>query len=391
MHFKQFIERVNNSITDASFIKLSFGNYIGADSFLKQIFVKPCLIKKQVHYQFTYRNKTNDVAKNYLAIEALTLIAQYAETEFGIMTLFTKTEEVIYEKLKNGKSRIRIKANIITADYATLAHDSIKHRNIANTSALYLHLLGITDKQGKVLHTSQDKYKQINHYIEILSSHISKLAETKPLHIADMGCGKGYLTFALYDYIKNNLQKNVFITGVENRPDLVAQCNTYSQQSAFTQLQFVENNIAQYDAGLVNVLIALHACDTATDDAIAKGILSQADLIVVAPCCHKQIRRAIEKSNTKNNFSYITKHGIMLERTAEMITDSMRALILEYHGYKTKVFEFITDVHTPKNIMIIAEKGTIDKSKQPAILDTLSKAKAEFGIDQHYLEQVIAH
>jgi SAM-dependent methyltransferase len=389
MALQQFLEYLHNCITTNTFIKISFGNYIGADTQLKQIFVKPIAIKSVLHYQFTYRYKTNDVAKNYTPDEAFSLITKNADVEFGITTLFSNAAEIILETLKNNKKRIRIIEKTARIESSLFQNDKIKNRNITDTNATYLHLLGITDIQGNVLKASQDKYKQINHYIEILSSLFQKMDIASSLQIVDMGCGKGYLTFALYDYLKNNLQKNVEIIGVENRADLVAKCNSYAHQSNFTNLYFVENNIAQYDASKANVLIALHACDTATDDAIAKGIQAKSNLIVVAPCCHKQIRKEIEINKAKNSFEYITKHGIMLERTAEMITDSMRALILEYHGYKTKVFEFITNIHTPKNIMIVAEKGTINNENQIKILSQLNAAKVEFGITHHYLETLL--
>jgi len=175
--------------------------------------------------------------------------------------------------------------------------------------------------------------------------------------VADMGSGKGYLTFALYDYLTNSLGMNTEITGVEYRHDLVNLCNDISEKSAFTQLKFTQSTIEDFDPKNTNILIALHACDTATDDAIAKGIEAEADLIVVAPCCHKQIRREMEKSKAQNDLQFLTQHGIFMERQAEMVTDGIRALVLEYFGYSTKVFEFISDTHTPKNAMIIGMKN----------------------------------
>ena len=133
----------------------------------------------------------------------------------------------------------------------------------------------------------------------------------------------------------------------------------------------------------------MHACDTATDEAIFKGITKSADLIVVAPCCHKQIRREMEKGKPANDLDFLLKHGIFLERQAEMITDGIRALILEYFGYKTKIFEFISDVHTPKNIMITAKKLTKNKVDKAAILEKIKTTKAYFGIETHYLETLI--
>ena len=154
-------------------------------------------------------------------------------------------------------------------------------------------LVIITDDKGNVFKATQDKYIQINHYIEILSSLLKNLPQREILNVVDMGSGKGYLTFALYDYLTNVLNVKTKITGVEFRKDLVILCNSISKKSNFTNLFFEEGTIENFTTTTIDVLIALHACDTATDDAIAKGIKANANLIVVAPCCHKQIRKQI--------------------------------------------------------------------------------------------------
>jgi hypothetical protein len=136
------------------------------------------------------------------------------------------------------------------------------------------------------------------------------------------------------------------------------------------------------------LLIALHACDTATDDAIYKGITSGAELIVVAPCCHKQIRREIEKGKASNELDFLTKYGIFLERQSEMVTDGIRALILEYYGYKTKVFEFISDAHTPKNVLVVGTKVKEGSADKAAILARIKETKQYFGIGYHHLEKL---
>ena len=209
--------------------------------------------------------------------------------------------------------------------------------------------------------------------------------------MADMGSGIGFLTFALYDYLLNHQQK-AEVVGIEFRKDLVDLCNNIAKKANFDQLHFVEGTIDSYESEKINLLIALHACDTATDDAIYKGIKANAELIVVAPCCHKQIRREMEKGKAKNEVNFITKHGIFLERQAEMVTDGMRALILEYFGYKTKVFEFVSGVHTPKNVLVVGVKGKKlpTSQKQAEILKEIKATKAYFGIGYHYLEKRFA-
>ena len=270
------------------------------------------------------------------------------------------------------------------------SHDKNKNRKITATGKQYLYELKITDAQGKVRPHGQDKYKQINHYIEILSSLLEDLPKKEHTNIADMGSGKGYLTFALYDYLNYKLQVPTSITGVEFREDLVSLCNEIAAKSNFNNLHFAEGSIEdfKYEKDL-DVLIALHACDTATDDAIYQGIQSNAELIVVAPCCHKQIRREMQKGKTHNETEFLTKHGIFMERQAEMVTDGLRALILELMGYATKIFEFISTEHTPKNVLLVAQKRKKPLNNQAELLDKIATSKKFFGIENHHLESLI--
>lgn len=217
---------------------------------------------------------------------------------------------------------------------------------------------------------------------------LKQLPREGKLQISDMGSGKGYLTFALYDYLTDSLELEVDITGVEYREDLVQKCNQIALKNSFTNLHFVQSDIASFNNSNTDVLIALHACDTATDDAMYKGIEAGSKLIVVAPCCHKEVRKAIVSSKKQNELDFIIRHGILLERQAEMITDSMRALILEYFGYKVKVFEFISDVHTPKNILIVGELHEINPISQTKIHEKLKARMEFFGILQQKLQQL---
>jgi hypothetical protein len=154
-------------------------------------------------------------------------------------------------------------------------------------------------------------------------------------------------------------------------------------------LEFVQGSIEDYTIQSLDLLIALHACDTATDDAIFKGVQAGAKLIVVAPCCHKQIRREMERQKIRNDISFLTKYGIFQERQAEMVTDGIRALILEYCGYKTKIFEFISDVHTPKNVLIVGTKGKVTEKRKKDVLSELKDIKSYFGIGYHHLERLM--
>jgi SAM-dependent methyltransferase len=379
------IDTIKNAVAQNSFVKLTLSDYRGKEADLKNIYAKRIIIKSEEKLSFTYRYKTKDIVKNYSLNEASEIVDKFLEHDFRIATLFTTLSDFVFERINSEKTRFKTQPATIK-ELPSLDHDKVKNRKLDNSQfKKYLHLLDITDSDGKVMAKSQDKFKQINHYIEILSSLLKELPKNDKLLIADMGSGKGYLTFGLYDYLTNELKLNAEITGVEFRKELVSLCNDISQKSGFEKLSFVEGEIESYVCKKLDIMIALHACNTATDDAIAKAIKADAKLIVVAPCCQHQIRQEIEKSQKENVLSPVIKHGIFLERQSELITDGIRSLVLEYFGYKTKVVEFIADAHTHKNVMIIAQK-TAKKSKNSEALKQISEIKEMFGIEKHYLE-----
>jgi SAM-dependent methyltransferase len=232
----------------------------------------------------------------------------------------------------------------------------------------------------------QDKFKQINKYVEIIDGILKSVEKDDALSVVDMGSGKGYLTFALYDYLKSRQNGQIKVTGVEFRPDLVEKCNKIATDSGFDGLSFIKGTIEKAKLPGFDMLIALHACDTATDEAIFRGIKSKAPVIVCAPCCHKQIRKQLKPDNILKE---ITRHGILEERQAEMLTDTIRALILEAYGYKTRVFEFIATEHTPKNVLISGTSNNPTTKPNQAVLERVKLLKAQFGVEQHHLEKLL--
>ena len=265
-------------------------------------------------------------------------------------------------------------------------HDKQKKRVVNSSTAIYLKELGITTAEGGVKKDMQDKFKQINRYVEIIEGIIKGVNFEKKITVADMGSGKGYLTFALYDYLTSNLKLDATVAGIELREDLVNKCNQIAGIVNYHNLTFKKGTIQNAELTLIDMLIALHACDTATDDAIYKGIMANAKIIICAPCCHKQIRKQMAPDNELKS---ITKHGILLERQAEMVTDAIRALLLEAHGYKTKVFDFIATEHTPKNVMIAAVKTKDASVNKDALLTKVAELKKLFNIKLHYLETLL--
>lgn len=384
----QLKQLLSVAISANELIKVTLGNYQGNDTLLKNIYVRKVKIKRADKLSFTYRYKTRDVIKNLEITDGVELIANLASHDFRVCNVFCSDKEVYVEH--NVKGIIVLREKSKEADLKpSLVHNKEKNRVIKpSLEKQYLHSLQITDAEGKVYKNAQDKFRQINHYIEILAPLIAEFPKGKSPNVVDMGSGKGYLTFALYDYLHNILNLDATVKGVEFREDMVSLCNDVAKASNFNKLSFTQGTIQDFNDENCNVLIALHACDTATDDAIFKGIKANADLIVVAPCCHKQVRKEMEKSKGPQELSFLLKNGVFLERQAEMVTDGLRALMLQHCGYKTKVMEFVSDVHTPKNVMIVATKIN-QRPHQERSLQEIKKSMDFFGIASHHLADLL--
>ncbi len=382
---EELIDLITTAFKDHTIIKITIGNLREKKSYLKNIFIKPIFIKEHAMLSFVYRYTDKDVTKNFLLDDAITTIKKVLSSFFYNAELYTTTENIYYtQDAKTSKEKVVIKILEKAIAPVTTTHDKQKQR-LLNSNAIYLKELGITSAEGNVKAAMQHKYKQINRYVEIIDGIIKETPFAKGFTVVDMGSGKGYLTFALYDFLQ---QKNipVKLNGIELRENLVIKCNAIAAQSKFDGLSFTQGSIQAINVSNVDMLIALHACDTATDDAIAKGIKAKATFIICAPCCHKQIRKLIAPNNVLKN---IAKHGILLERQAEIITDTIRALILEAHGYKTKVFDFIEEENTPKNVLIVGKKNISSNVIYKENMEKVAALKTMFGIPHHYLETIV--
>ncbi|BDS13751.1 class I SAM-dependent methyltransferase [Aureispira anguillae] len=383
---EDFIEAIEGSVEQNQFVKITLSKCAPKSSDLKNIYVRRIDLKGVLYLSFTYHYANQDVVKNYTLKEAIHLLEEHLGKDFLVGTLLTTEQDVVVQFNKKRKARIQYRKPT-TRRLPNTNHNKQK-QYLIEENAPFLAKLGVADS-GKVLKAHQDKYRQINKYIEVMAGLLEQASLPNPLQVVDMGCGKGYLTFALYDYIQAHLEENATIVGIELREHLTQFCTKQAAALGWKELQFIAQDILTYDDDKIDVLIALHACDIATDIAIAKGIQANAQLIVVAPCCHKQIRKAMNSSIT-NPLQAILKHGILEERQAEIVTDGIRALLLEAHGYQTKVFEFISSEHTAKNLMITAVKQ--DKMSSATTAERLKRVaelKAQFGIKQHYLEKLL--
>ncbi len=377
---QEFITHLQDAIQQEQFVKLTLSKPYKKDTLLKNIYVRLISIKGELQLSFLYRYTTNDQTKNHTFEEAYALLSTILLEDFRIATLLKKEENVTCLMNKKRKGTIRIEKATNTQE-ASLSHDRAKETRTTDTS--YLFHLGITDAEGKVIPKMADKYSQINKYLEVIESLIKDAELPSPVQVVDMGAGKGYLTFALYDYLKNKLGLEASVLGVEVRNELVESCNSIAEKCQFEGLKFETASIEDVTPENIDILIALHACDTATDDALYKGIISKAKLIVCAPCCHKQIRQQLKGQTFENP---ILKYGIFKERQFEMVTDTIRSLVLEQHQYKTKVFEFVSNEHTRKNILLVGSKTD---TESPKAAEKIAAIKSEYGIKSHYLEELL--
>ncbi len=376
----RFLQYITNNIKENIPFKITFSKNRHQNKDIVKAFLKPAIIKNKMQYSVTYRYQRRDEVKNYQEIQLQELLDDLLGSKFFNAVLFSENEEITLIQSKKGKSTLIVKekAEPITID---TNHDNIKFRYIPENT-LWLQDLGLASKDGKIHDKAQDKYKQINKYVEIVDHLLKGVPEETMFTIADMGSGKGYLTFALYDFLTNTKKIRCRITGYDVRADIIGLCYNVAVKHGFVGLSFQQKDIDQVDTSDTDMVIALHACDIATDMAIAKGIQGNATYIIVAPCCHKQIRNDMKHDNL---LSPILQHGILEERQAEIITDGIRALIMEANGYQSKVFEFISTDHTPKNLMITGKKS----KPNTAALEQVQKIKSFFGIEQHYLEKIL--
>jgi len=379
----EFIESINKSITNKTFVKLTLSRPKNKTE-LKNVYCKLSFIKQKLHLTFIFRYLTKDITKNFLIDEAILQLEQIIGDVFFEGHLFTIEKDITIQFFRNKEPVIKDKKASFS-EQLPLGHDREKNRLISTDDNIYLKDLSVLTTKGEVRKDKTDKFKQINKFVELVAPFFDKLDKTKSINIIDMGSGKGYLTFALYDYLVNNQKINISLRGIEQRENLVALCNALAEKSKFNNLKFESGQIKTVKIQEIDVLIALHACDTATDDAIFRGIQAEASIIIVAPCCQKQLRNQIKPTNALKS---ILKYGILKERQSELLTDGLRAMILESYGYKTNVFEFIQTEHTPKNIMIVGVKKQTNDTNKEKILDQIKQIKSLYNIEYHYLERL---
>lgn len=384
MSQKIFFDEIEKSIQSNDFVRLTLSKPYEKSSSLKKIKIT---LKKTETGTVTIHSFVDvrgvETPKEILLLDLYDLTESYLQNSLKTATLYTNQADFALQINHSGPPSFHQRPP---------SYPFQSQPDAQKNTASFLEELGVLNAKGKPQKGKSDKYKQINKFVETMASLIKNYysdTEKKQLRIVDMGAGKGYLTFALYDFLVNKIQLPAHITGVEVREDLVKKCNDIAEKVGFQDLQFQQGYIGNFHLPDTDILIALHACDTATDDAIFKGIKADADLIICAPCCHKQVRKLM---NCQTHLQSILQFGIHKDRTAEILTDTIRALILEENGYETTVAEFISTDHTGKNVMIVGRKRQADNpgEKPQFYRKQIEALKTEYGLAFHYLEKLLS-
>lgn len=313
--------------------------------------IRPVRHKDRHVYQFEAFCGTQVFHQNLEKEEACGKILEYMEN-FRQMQLETQSAAVSALVSKKGKVTVKKKLRARKKAPAETDHNRKKHYILEEgISVPFLQDLGVMTAEGKIVRTKFDKFRQINRFLEFIQDVLPKLPREREIRILDFGCGKSYLTFAMYYYLHELQGLDVRILGLDLKEDVIRACNQLSQRYGYEKLRFLEGNIADYTgADEVDMVVTLHACDTATDFALAKAVGWKAKVILSVPCCQHELNGQMENELLRP----ILQYGLIKERLAALVTDGLRAQYLEREGYDVQVLEFIDMEHTPKNILLRA-------------------------------------
>lgn len=343
--------------------------------------IKPVEIKDQLLYQFTYDKKPKVIHQNRTPAEAKEEIENLLKDSFKQGMFFSIEGDYQVFISKKGKASVLKKKP--SKELIVTTHNRKKNYILEDKEPIdFLIRLGVMNENGKVVAKRYDKFRQINRFLEMVADVIPRIDKDKTLNIVDFGCGKSYLTFALYHYLVNVLKLNINIIGLDLKMDVILFCNEVAMDLGFDRLKFIHGDIKDYE-GLkdVDMVVTLHACDNATDAALIKAINWNAQAILSVPCCQHELYSKIKNPVLEP----MLKHGIITEKLSSLVTDSLRANVLEILGYQVQLLEFIDMEHTPKNILIRAIKTKHSFNKEA--LDSYKEFKRFWGLNELYIER----
>ena len=381
-----FATIIVDSIRDGSCLLLVLSNPRASSAAgPEKMTLRPVSIKGHLKYQMTLQQAGQHSHENLDTAQALTCVKHSIANEFRRCHLFTAEADYVARVKQNGA--IKFKKSPPSKQDGLRDHDRKKNYLIPdNVPCAFLIETGLMTQAGKVRASKYHKFRQINRFLELVNDVLPHLPQNRPLNVVDFGCGKSYLTFAVYHLLTAIHHRRVSALGLDRRADVIRECQRIAERCGYGDLEFRVGDLAQHDAHLpVDMAVSLHACDTATDAALAKAVAWQTPVILAVPCCQHEL---VEKI-AGNFLRPIGQHGILRERFAALATDALRAQALEICGYRTQVVEFIDLEHTAKNVLIraIRIKGTSgDVSQKVAAFCQL---KQELGLKRLYLEEVL--
>ncbi|WP_168119758.1 SAM-dependent methyltransferase [Paenibacillus sp. HB172176] len=317
-----------------------------------KVVVRPVLLKNGLHYQFESHFANKAFHLNVEAAQAASRMAELINRDYKQALMKSEDRDVQLLFNKKGKATMKELKASGGARQAELQHNRPKERMLEEGKVVpFLVELGIMTPEGKVYARKQDKYKQINRFLEMVSDVLHALPQDREVTIVDFGCGKSYLTFALYHLLAIEQGRSIRVIGLDLKADVIAFCSDLAGKLGFSKLQFLVGDIAEYEElHEADMVVTLHACDTATDAALAKAISWGASVILSVPCCQHELFRQVQSEE----LSPILSHGLLKERFAALATDAARGSLLETLGYKVQMLEFVDPEHTPKNLLIRA-------------------------------------
>ena len=348
--------------------------------------IRPVMLKNEILFQETVYLGTKVFHENYKAAEMIIRIENYLLQDFKQCEIEHTNIKAIILVSKKGKITIKKKRSAIQSGEEknqpelSMAHNRVKNYILKEGIPVpFLIDLGVQSADGKIIRSKYDKYKQINRFLEFVEDILPSLDTDGEIQIVDFGCGKSYLTFAIYYYLHELMGMEVAITGLDLKTDVIERCNKLSSKYGYQKLQFIRGDIAEYEEiTRADMVVTLHACDTATDYALEKAIRWNAKVILSVPCCQHEVNRQI----ACDILQPLLQYGIVKERMSALITDALRAELLKAEGYETDLLEFIDLEHTPKNILIRAvKKGQMDAVKQQKEYNKISDVMIFFQIE----------
>ncbi len=360
---------------------------------LERVRVRLVALRDGPVLSFSRRERRADTTENLAVSDGVAAIERLLRSQFRSALLATTTADWQLRGDDAGGHRL-IRHRPATTATPTRAHDANKPTLLGPAAAPWLRALGILDAQGRPTRNLADKHAQIDRYAEILL-HLARdcgwperSADAEPLQIVDAGCGKGHLTFAAWHLFHHVLQRPVRVLGLDTRAELVAAANEHARPLAGDALTFAVGDVATAELPAIDALIALHACNTATDHAIRRGVQAGARLIVVAPCCHQEVRPQLAHPEP---LTAVLAHGLFAERLSEWVTDGLRLLVLEHAGYRTKAIEFVGSEHTAKNVMLAAVRRNdpLPPAQVAEAAARIAAFRTHFGIASHALDPLL--